>query len=193
MVLAFSGASLFAADNAHRSTSSRGNPPPLCTAASERSGKILPEGVRYSCVDESTQAQGMHVCPAHFVLTGASNSNNRFLCTWAGEIQKHYVSTGSTEDEQVYMGGYKSLSCKTGFVTLGINIGENRMYCGEVVNATKPSASSYRQVTTKASIEACPATIDPESLTVMKGWNQSYSTMICQSITLASGHSNAQK
>jgi hypothetical protein len=124
------------------------------------------------------------------VLTGASNSNNRFLCTWVGEINKMYVSTGSSPDEQVSMGAYKSLSCKTGFVTLGINIGENRMSCGEVVGAAVEGESSYRQVRTQSSIVACPATVDTRSLSVMKGWNQSYSTMICQNIRLAAARSN---
>lgn len=184
MLFSLSSAWLFAAKSTPRSIPSQNNQPAVCTAASEQAGKSLPQGVRYSCVDESTQAHGMHVCPVNFVLTGASNSNNRFLCTWVGPIQNTYVSSGSNREEQVYMGGYNSLSCKAGFLTLGINILENRMYCGEVVRATKPTSETRRQVTTKASIEACPATIDPESLSAMKGWNQSYSTMICETITL---------
>ena len=153
------------------------NSVPLCTA--------IQPNPNTSCIDESTQVERMHACPTHFALTGASNSNNRFLCTWVGDIDKMYVANASSPENQVSMGGYASLACKAGFVTLGINIEENRMYCGAVVGATIEGESSFRQVRTQSSIVACPATVDTKSLSVMKGWNQSYSTMICQNIRLA--------
>ena len=101
-----------------------------------------------------------------------------------------YVSNASTPEDRVTMGGYASLACKAGFVTLGINIEENRMYCGVVVGATHEGESSFRQVRTQSGIVACPATIDRTSLSVMKGWNQGNSTMVCQNIRLASAPSD---
>ena len=177
----FLGALLLAAEVPLAQEPIANNSVPLCTAIQPKPNT--------SCIDDSTQREGMHVCPTHFALTGASNSNNRFLCTWVGEIDKMYVSNASTPEDRVSMGGYASLACKAGFVTLGINIKENRMWCGAVVGATIEGESSFRQVRTQSSIVACPATVDRNSLSVMKGWNQSHSTMVCQNIRLAAAPS----
>lgn len=158
---------------------------PQCTSPrSLNEGRAAHEnGLRYACFDDGqTQEGSTHRCPNYFVMTGAARGNNWFHCTYVGAISGQYIATGVTREEQIRLNGYDSIRCRPGTVMLGLNVGENRLICGKIDSASPPELPTL--VNTSSTVRACPAVGDPDHLSVMIGWNEMRSTMVCESVTL---------